>query len=60
MNSGMMVVIGLLVVLAIGGFVLPMFRGDTYHSAKWRIVVVVCILGLIWILLTPNGCNLSR
>ena len=41
------------------GFFGPALTGGTYHEAKWRIVGPLLILGLLWIILTPNGCSVG-
>ena len=51
--------IAIIALLALGaaGFFLPYLFGDSYYFAKWRLVFVFCLIGLVWILLTPNGCQ---
>ena len=56
--EGMGVVIAAVAVLAAAEFILPHFIGDSYYFAKWRVVAVFFVIMLVWILLTPNGCQM--
>ena len=57
MDSNMMIAIVAIGALGAAGFLLPYLFGDSYYFAKWRLVAVVSVIGIIWILLTPHGCQ---
>ena len=57
MDQSMMIVIGCIAALGLAGFLLPFVFGDSYYFKKWRYVSVFCVIMIIWILLTPNGCH---
>lgn len=58
--EGMGLIFALVAVLAAAGFILPYFIGDSYYFAKWRWVTILFVVMFIWILLTPNGCQMPR
>lgn len=55
--DNMGIVIIAVAALGAAGFFLPYLFGDSYYFAKWRLVFVVFLVGLVWILLTPHGCQ---
>ena len=59
MDSNFLIVLIAIGALGAAGFFLPYLFGDSYYFSKWRLVFVISIIGLIWILLTPNGCQFS-
>lgn len=57
--GGLLMVIGLMAILVGAGLILPYLLGDSYYFRKWRWLGVFFVIGLVWILLTPHGCQLS-
>lgn len=57
MDARTVVTLGVIALVVIAGFLLPYFVGNTENAARWRFVVSLIAVALIWLLLTPYGCN---